>query len=186
LIKKYESEFNQLGQVKFEILPAYQGSEMQVAHLNEDQATFLITLFTNTKNVVAFKLKLVKEFRKAINEINLLYSEPQRTIAIKSKRAAHKPMMDALKELRLDQGKETRDDNYMCESKLCNFIVLGRFIGVNAIGGEEVLDNEQVIMLDKVRKLNESLLLLGMDYPERKKRLVEYGVKYRTKLIGNK
>lgn len=184
LIKKYESDFLLHGQIDFENLFNPQGKDTVIAHLNEDQATFLITLFTNTKQVVAFKSRLVKEFRNALNEINRLYSEPQRAIAIKSKRAAHLPMMDALKELRLDQGKETRDDNYMCESKLCNFIVLGRFIGVNAIGGEDVLTNDQVIMLDKVRKLNESLLLLGMDYVERKKRLVEYGVKYRTKLIA--
>jgi len=181
LIKKYESEFNELGQVKFEILPAYQGAETQVALLNEDHATFLITLFTNTKKVVAFKLKLIKEFRNAINEINRLYSEPQRTAVIKSKRAAHYPMMDALKELRADTGKEMRDDIYMTESKLCNFIVIGRFVGVCQIGGEDELTNYEVEMLSQVRKRDEAYILAGLEYKDRKAKLIEFGKKYREK-----
>ncbi len=183
LIRKYEEQFLSLGQIDFESL-SNPGKDTVIAHLNEDQATFLIALFTNTKKVVSFKLKLVKEFRKAIDEINRLYNDPERKLAIKSKRSAHAPMMDALKEFRDDIGKETREDNYITENKLCNFIVIGRFIGVCAIGGEDGLSNDQVIMLDKVRKLNESMILLGLDYKYRKSKLVAWGMKYKTKLIS--
>ena len=186
LIKKYESEFNELGQVKFQILPAYQGAEKQVALLNEDHATFLITLFTNTKKVVAFKLKLVKEFRKLLNEIDKLYHEPERTLAIKDKRSSHNPMMDAMIEHRADQGKEMRDDIYMTENKLCNFIVVHRFIGVCKIGGEDGLTNYEVEMLGQVRKRNEAYILAGLDYQIRKIKLIDFGKKYREKYTDPK
>jgi len=52
LIKKYESEFLLHGQIDFENLFNPQGKDTVIAHLNEDQATFLITLFTNTKQAL--------------------------------------------------------------------------------------------------------------------------------------
>ena len=180
LIEKYKTEFESLGRIDFESL-SNPGKDTRIAHLNEDQATFLFTLFTNTKRVVAFKLRLVKEFRKALNEINRLYHEPERTLAIKNKRQTHNPMMDALKELREDQGKEMRDDIYWTENKLCNFIVVGRFIGVCKIGGEDGLTNYEVDLLAQVRKRNEAYILTGLDYKQRKIKLVDFGGKYREK-----
>jgi len=186
LIEKYKVEFESLGRVDFEKAPlATKGGvqESKIAHLNEDQATFLITLFTNTKKVVSFKLKLVKEFRNALNEINRLYHEPERTIALKDKRAAHNPMMDAIKELRADHDKEMRDDIYWTENKLCNFIVVHRFIGVCKIGGEDGLTNYEVEFLAQVRKRNEAYILAGLDYKTRKEKLIDFGKKYRQKYL---
>ena len=186
LVRKYQSDFEELGRVSFEIRPFMTDGGMQnreVAELTEDHATYLITLFRNTPIVRKFKLTLVKEFRKAIDEINRLYAEPQRTTAIKDKRSSHSPMMAALEELRADQGKETRDDNYMTENKLCNFVVIGRYIGVCKIGGEDGLTNYEIEMLAQVRKRNEACILAGLEYQERKSKLVEFGKKYRVKYI---
>lgn len=72
LIRKYESDFIELGQVNFESSLNTQGSATEYAILNEDHATYLITLFRNSEIVRAFKLQLVKEFRKTINEIQHL------------------------------------------------------------------------------------------------------------------
>lgn len=47
------------------------GKPIEFAELNEDQATYLMTLFRNTEIVRAFKIKLVKAFRKAINSIRI-------------------------------------------------------------------------------------------------------------------
>jgi phage regulator Rha-like protein len=71
LIRKYESDFNQLGTLNFESSKSG-GLPTEYAILNEDQATYLVTLFRNSDIVRAFKLQLVKEFRKAINEIQRL------------------------------------------------------------------------------------------------------------------
>lgn len=92
-------------------------------------------------------------------------------------------MMDAIKESREDKGKEMRDDIYMTESKLCNFMVIGRFVGVHHVGGEDGLTNYEVEMLAQIRKRNEAYILSGLEYKERKARLIEFRNKYRKKHI---
>ncbi|MCK7581560.1 MAG: helix-turn-helix domain-containing protein [Chromatiales bacterium] len=93
--------------------------------------TFLITLFRNSPIVRRFKLRLVKEFRRALNEIARLYANPPRGDIIKAKRAAHNPMMDALVEIREEKGKKTGEVHFMCENKLCNWVVTGRFAAID-------------------------------------------------------
>ena len=187
LIRKHLELFDDHGErVRFEIqtFDTAGGSQnREIAILNEDQATFLITLFRNTPTVLKFKSRLVKGFRKAIDEINRLYAEPPRRGILDSKRKAHSPMMSALEDFRLELGKETETKHYMTENKLCNFIVIGQFASV---GGDENLTNDQAVMLEKVRRLNESMLIMGLDYSERKQRLIDFGIKYRTKLISKK
>lgn len=61
-IRDYKQELSTFGKVGFEIRPMDSGQEMKVYLLNEQQATFLITLLKNTKIVVAFKLELVRQF----------------------------------------------------------------------------------------------------------------------------
>jgi phage regulator Rha-like protein len=74
LIRKYRSDFEELGFLRFEIQEkrGTQGASTEYCLLNEDQATLLITYFKNTPTVRRFKLKLVKEFRAALNEIQRL------------------------------------------------------------------------------------------------------------------
>jgi len=45
------------------------------------------------------------------------------------------------------------------------------------------LSNEQVILLAIVRRRNESYLMAGIGYEERKKKLIAFAMKHRTKLI---
>jgi hypothetical protein len=180
LIKKYESEFASLGEIDFQSLFLGQGKDSTVVNLNEDQATFLITLFTNTKQVIAFKLRLVKEFRKAIDEVARLYANPPRRGIIQAKRDAHKVMMDELVESRAIQGKDTVAHNFMCENKLCNWAVTGKFSNAP----EKELSNEDAALLEECRKRNTAYMMSGLEYEDRKKRLQAYVMRYRTKLIG--
>lgn len=62
LIKTHVSKLENMGKVTFEMLPMPSGQKAKNYHLNEMQATFLITLFKNTKRVVEFKEELVKQF----------------------------------------------------------------------------------------------------------------------------
>ena len=65
LVERYSGEFDGLGGVAFETRPfeTAGGTQMRrVAHLNEQQATLLLSLMRNTAIVVAFKVALVKEF----------------------------------------------------------------------------------------------------------------------------
>lgn len=65
-IRNYLKELNTLGLVGFEIQPRLKGQhgggDVNYALLNEQQATFLISLSRNTPRVVEFKLALVKAF----------------------------------------------------------------------------------------------------------------------------
>ena len=136
--------------------------------------------FRNTPIVRRFKLALVKAFRKAINEINRLYANPPRTGILKAKRDANRGMMDAIVEARAELGKETRDIHFMSESKLCNFIVMGKFETID----EKTLSNEDAVLLERVRDRNRAFLLTGLDYPTRKTRLIAYAIRERTKRIA--
>jgi phage regulator Rha-like protein len=62
LIDENQADFEEFGQVRFEIRPGYNNSRVRVALLNEQQATLLMTFQRNTDQVRAFKKALVKAF----------------------------------------------------------------------------------------------------------------------------
>ena len=93
LIRKYEDDFNQFGQVGFEI----QGKE-KIYFLNEPQFTLLVTYFKNTDLVREYKIKFVKAFMFMKNE--LLNRTETRNI-VKAKR---KELTDTIKNCVTDEG----------------------------------------------------------------------------------
>jgi len=179
-VRRYKVEFEEFGEIAFETRFNPQGRSTEIALLNEDQATFLITLFRNTPIVLRFKLRLVKAFRQAINEIQRLYADPPRRDVLIEKRAAHHPMMDALIEMREDLGKKTETRHFWCENKLCNGIVTGEYKSID----EKELSNDDAALLAKVRRRNESMLQVGFEYAERKKLLTAFAIRERTKRIA--
>lgn len=62
LIDENSMDFEEFGQVRFEIRPGYNNSRVRVALLNEQQATLLMTFQRNTFQVRSFKKALVKTF----------------------------------------------------------------------------------------------------------------------------
>lgn len=68
-IRKHESEFSVFG-----LLGAYEtessgGRPEEIVKLNEQQATFLMTLLKNTPVVIAFKVELVRQFYAMRSEL---------------------------------------------------------------------------------------------------------------------
>lgn len=110
---------------------------------------------------------------------HIVYANPPRDSILTDKRQAHHPMMTALIEMREKLGKETDKNHFICENKLCNAIVTGQFKTID----ESTLPNEDVKLLALVRRRNQSLIDAEIPYDERKKRLVEYAIRQRTKLI---
>ena len=119
LIKKYETDLKEFGLLVFQIQAKQKGKRgggnKTYADLNEDQATYLITLFENTPIVRKFKLTLIKEFRKVVTELQRIQSEPNRANAIEYKRDSAKAMTDSLKFIRELAGKETESRHYTNE-----------------------------------------------------------------------
>ena len=94
LISKNKDNLEEFGILAFEMrkLKPGRGAKAKIYHLNEQQATFLITLLKNTPNVVAFKFELTRQFyatRKELQERHSLRLED------KSKR---KTLTDTIKE----------------------------------------------------------------------------------------
>jgi phage regulator Rha-like protein len=65
LVRKYQADFSEFGGVRFQIEPfetAGGSQSREIALLNEQQATLLLTYMRNTSIVRDFKKRLVKEF----------------------------------------------------------------------------------------------------------------------------
>ncbi|CAG8863124.1 hypothetical protein PS627_00060 [Pseudomonas fluorescens] len=65
LVRKYQADFSEFGGVRFQIEPFETAGGMQsreIALMNEQQATLLLTYMRNTPVVREFKKRLVKEF----------------------------------------------------------------------------------------------------------------------------
>lgn len=151
-----------------------QGKSRPAYYLSEEQALYIMPWIGGRKSREGQRL-LVKAYLYYRDN----YAEPPRLSLLKEKRSAHLPMQDALKELRDEMGKETETYHYQNENRLCNGIVTGKYKTID----EKQLSNEDVTMLEKVRRRNESLIMAGLLYDERKKRLLAWGMKYRTKLL---
>ena len=66
LIRKHLPYFESFGLVAFETRARFEGQhgggDVQIAHLNEHQASFLMCLMANTEVVLEFKRRLIEEF----------------------------------------------------------------------------------------------------------------------------
>lgn len=80
MIRKYEKDLNEVGTSGFKIQKfKTKGRDGELAELDEQQTTFLITLMRNSKIVIEFKKKLTKEFfrqREIIAEIAAMQKDP--------------------------------------------------------------------------------------------------------------
>jgi len=183
LVRRYRTDLEEFGFLRFEIQKnrGTQGAPTEYAILSEDQATYLITLLRNSPIVRRFKLALVKAFRKALNQIQRDFANPPRKGILAAKRASNKPMLEALIEAREEIGKPTGAPHFMCESRLCNWALTGRFEGLD----ESTLSNDEAELLEAIRDRNRAFLLAGLDYADRKARLFEFATRYRTRLLSH-
>ncbi|NNA98823.1 Rha family transcriptional regulator [Pseudomonas gessardii] len=74
LARRYQSDLEDFGLVRFEIRPReagqHGGGDTEFAILNEPQSTLLLTFMRNTDIVRAFKKKLVREFWEMVQQRN--------------------------------------------------------------------------------------------------------------------
>lgn len=125
LARKYESALAELGRVAFEMQPFETAGGVQhreVAMLNESQSTLLIALMRNSKDVVGFKIALVKEFYRMRDEMargeRNLWQQMQALIA---KEVASEVRASFGSRLMLDRKRELpslRDERHMLESAI--------------------------------------------------------------------
>jgi phage regulator Rha-like protein len=176
LVRKYESDLNEFGRVEFQMLPfATKGGiqSKEIALLNEQQTTLLITYMRNSDIVRAFKKTIVRHFYVMRNELQ------KQQVAKLEKRQSHLPMMNALVEHRAELGKETKQHHFMNENRLCNWAVTGSFDAID----ESNLTVDQLQLLAYARRTNESLIMADIEHDERKRMLAYKVESKRRKLV---
>ena len=93
LIRNHKRDFEEFGVLGFEIRKLNgRGRPQKTYHLNEQQATLLITYLDNTPEVNQFKKNLVHEFYRMRKELN------QRQINRAIEKPQRKSLMDAIKD----------------------------------------------------------------------------------------
>ena len=93
LIRNHKRDFEEFGVLGFEIRKLNgRGRPIKTYHLNEQQATLLITYLDNTPEVNQFKKNLVHEFYRMRKELN------QRQINRAIEKPQRKSLTDAIKE----------------------------------------------------------------------------------------
>lgn len=178
LIEKYKAELEDFGRVSFEMIPLETNGGIQkvkVYRLNEEQATFLISLMKNTKPVVDFKKELVKQFYQMKALINTLITTRREF-----------PLLTEQIKLLHEDSKHYHFSN---ECDMINRIVTGmsakQFREKHGIAkGESIrpfLTAEQIEMLDKLQKADIGLLIAVPEYEQRKQQLERYYARLRGK-----
>lgn len=131
LISKYESDFTEFGQLAFEMRAVKYSrgtNEEKIYLLNEEQATFAITLLRNSKVVVKFKKELVRQFyamrRFLIEKQSRLWSDTR--IASKENRLKETDVIKLLVEYAREQGSTHSDKLYLTYTKLAKTVIRGK------------------------------------------------------------
>ena len=110
------------------------GQPERIYYLNEEQATFLITLMRNSKIVVKFKKELVRQFyamrRFLLEKQTRLWSDTR--IANKENRMKETDVIKLLVEYAKEQGSTHSDKLYMTYTRLAKTIIGGKRDNISA------------------------------------------------------
>lgn len=137
IIRKYESDIADFGKTEFSDLnsgnPKGDRPE-QIYYLNEEQATFVITLLRNSKVVVKFKKELVRQFyamrRLLIEKQSKLWNETR--IANKENRLKETDVIKKLEEYAKEQGSKNHRKLYLVYTKLAKRVVTEKRDNISA------------------------------------------------------
>lgn len=163
LISKYELQLKELGRVTFKTLPFDTNGGMQdmtYYELNEPQATFLMTLLRNSKEVVNFKLEITKEFyrmRRFILERQTAEWQQARLTGKKIRHDETDIILIKLIPLAESQGSKNAGKLYMTYSKLVNTI-----LGIEA-GQRDKLNLAYVETIKFLERAIENIISLEVD-----------------------
>lgn len=131
IIKKYENDFAEFGQVAFEMRAVKYNrgaNEEKIYLLNEEQATLLMTYLRNSDITRKFKKELVRQFytmrRFLIEKQSKLWNDTR--IAGKENRLKETDVIKLLAEYAKKQESAHSDKLYLIYTKLASSIVSGK------------------------------------------------------------
>lgn len=179
LITNHLDNIAEFGRVGFQIVPFETNGgvqKMKICRLNEQQATFVISLMKNTKKVVAFKKELVKQFYKMRKFIQTLVTTRKEF-----------PLLTENIKLLHDKPKPYHFSN---ECDMINRIVTGmsakefrKAHGLEkGVSIRPYLSDEQIQLMETLQKVDVGLLVAVPDYEQRKRHLEWYKMKFEEKV----
>lgn len=165
LIRKYRSRLQGFGKLSSPCeVESTGGRKATYYELNEEQATFLITLMKNTEAVVSFKANLVSEFYK----MRKFIAEKQTATWLETRqqgkltRKAETDVLKQLVEYAKKQGSGHADMLYMTYSKLAN-----KYAGVDKRDNATVMQlNNLSLMEHIILNVIQNGITAGMYYKE--------------------
>lgn len=175
LIQRHEEDFREFGRVGFEIRPLQTrgGQQMvKVYHLNEQQATLLLTFLRNTPNVIAFKKELVRQF----------YAMREELMNVRAIRAARKPirleMTDAIKALPDSPHKQLKYSQY---TDLAYRMAIGKSArqvreergAYKCANASDYMTSDELQAISAMENRVSVLLQVGMNYQQIKELLAQ-------------
>jgi phage regulator Rha-like protein len=159
LVKNYRNTLERWGVVRFSDLKSINpkgGRPTKIAHLNEQQALFLVTLLDNNDIVVKFKAELVDQFCK----MRKLLAERQTEAWLETRKAGkltRRSETDVIKQLieyAKSQGSTHADMLYVTYSKLANKIA--------GVSKRDLANIKQLNILDEIESMIFHVIELGM------------------------
>jgi phage regulator Rha-like protein len=159
LVKNYRKTLERWGVVRFSDLKSINpkgGRPTKIAHLNEQQALFLVTLLDNNDIVVKFKAELVDQFCK----MRKLLAERQTEAWLETRKAGkltRRSETDVIKQLieyAKSQGSTHADMLYVTYSKLANKIA--------GVSKRDLANIKQLNILDEIESMIFHVIELGM------------------------
>lgn len=130
LVRNNQTALEEFGDLRFEILdrPGVPGPPQQVAHLNEQQATLLITFMRNSPVVVAFKVELVKQFYAMRQALARPKSLAERSLEIVGE--LHAEVQKQAAEIAVMAPKADYVDTFVADSDLRLFRNVAKSLGM--------------------------------------------------------
>jgi phage regulator Rha-like protein len=125
IIKKYRSDVEEFGTLRILNEESSGGRPMEIFYLNEEQATFVITLLRNSKIVVKFKKELVRQFyamRRFLLEKQSKQWQNTRLIN-KENRIKETDVIKMLVDYAKEQGSTHSDKLYVTYTKLAKSFI---------------------------------------------------------------
>lgn len=122
LIKKHKTDIEDFGTLLISNEKSTGGRPLELFQLNEEQATFIITLLKNSKQVVAFKKELVRQFYIMRQFLIEKQSQQWQQTRLESKntRRLEAEEIKQLVQYAKAQGSENAEKYYITLSKLAN------------------------------------------------------------------
>ena len=175
IIEKQSDRLSRFGRVRFEITPTQTKGGVQnkkVYHLNEQQATLLMTFLKNTDVVADFKVELVRQFYAMRFELYKVQA------AKMERRPVRVSMTDAIKALPDSPHKAMKYGQY---TNLAYLLALGKTASQvrkergakKRANASDYLTAEEISLVAEVENKIGVLISIGMNYQEVKASLME-------------